>query len=94
VTTIGDALLATVHGGDRSFAGGPCSEAAWRDRRANYDQYGSTIAYEDYCKAREPNSWAGRVDRGLGREQYGSVSALDNMPWHRFVQGRGAMPAR
>ncbi len=90
--------LSAIHGGassrDGMFAGAICSEAAWRDRRANYDQYASTIAYEDYCKTREPNSWAGRVNRGLDRERYGSVTAIENKPWHRFVQGRGPMPTR
>jgi len=93
---ITDSELLTVAGGghDGMFAGNICGEAAWRDRRANYDQYASTIAYESYCKAKEPNSWAGRVERGLSHEQYGSVTALQNMPWHRFVNGQSSMPTR
>lgn len=88
--------LATVSGAGRDgmFQGAICSEPAWRDRRANYDQYASTIAYEQYCTSREPNSWAGRVNRGLAKEQYGSVDKLANMPWHRFVNGGGPMPRR
>lgn len=89
-------LVTTCGGAGREdmFASAPCSEAAWRDRRANYDQYPSTIAYEQYCQSRQPNSWAGRVGRGLAKEQYGSVDRLANMPWHRFVNGRGPMPGR
>ena len=88
--SLGDSLLSTVVGAGRDgmFAGAICSEAAWRDRRANYDQYASTSAYEEYCKTREPNSWAGRVERGLATERYGSVDALAKMPWHKFVNGR------
>ena len=94
--TITDEEALTITGGGRDgmFAGAICSEAAWRDRRANYDQYASTIAYEDYCKTREPNSWAGRVERGLSHEQYGSVTKLQNMPWHKLVNGQGSMPTR
>lgn len=88
--TLQESELSTVVGAGRDgmFAGAICSEAAWRDRRANYDQYASTIAYEDYCKTREPNSWAGRVERGLAKERYGSVDAISNMPWHKLVNGR------
>lgn len=76
------------------YQGQLCSEAAWRDRRANYDRWGSTIAAEDYCNAREPNSWAARVNKGLATEQYGSVSKLAASPWHQFVNGHGPMPRR
>jgi hypothetical protein len=94
-TLTADETVAISGGGrDGMFAGNLCGEAAWRDRRANYDQYASTMAYESYCKSREPSSWAGRVERGLSHEQYGSVGALQNLPWHRFVNGQGAMPAR
>ena len=94
--TLTDSEIVTVVGAGRDgmFAGAICSEAAWRDRRAHYDQYGSTIAYESYCTSREPNSWAGRVERGLSHEQYGSVDALANKPWHKFVNGQGGMPTR
>jgi hypothetical protein len=96
LSALTDSEIATVVGAghDGMFAGAICSEAAWRDRRANYDQYASTIAYESYCTSREPNSWAGRVEHGLSHEQYGSVTTLANKPWHRFVNGQSPMPAR
>lgn len=96
LATLNDSELVNVVGAGRDgmFQGAICSEAAWRDRRANYDQYASTMAYESYCKTREPNSWAGRVERGLSREQYGSIDAIQNKPWHRYVNGQGPMPGR
>jgi hypothetical protein len=63
-----DALTSVGGGsGDRAamFQRRMCTEAAWRDRRANYDQWGSTIAAEEYCDRREPGSWAARANRGL-----------------------------
>ena len=95
--SIAPAQLETVTGAvDHAalFQGRLCTEAAWRDRRANYDRWGSTIMAEDYCNSREPTSWAARVNKGLDREQYGSVTKLAASPWHQFVNGTGPMPRR
>ncbi len=35
-----------------------CSQRAVEDRHAHYDRYASTIAYDQYCFNKQPNSYA------------------------------------